>query len=252
MSTPSDENILEEYPNPLIVQKLSDSTYQDSSIYLTNKINKYVIYKVYMNLNPPLYSIKPSTGFIKPKESVTLTVKRFYKPTNTKTNTRDKCLIVYNPVDKVITSKEEAKEMFKNKLVNEEDKKEIMVYFEVDNEIKGNSESAAPIMSFEEINQSECRNETSVEHCEEKNKQFKNEIRRIESNISELEKQLENLMKNKELKMLKEKAIKPINSNQKEKKREFSKTFVLFLALVCFAFGGYLGTFKTRFAKVPA
>lgn len=243
--TPPDEKILEEYPNPLIIQKISDLAYQDSSIYLTNKINKYVIYKVYMNLNHPLYTIKPSTGFIKPKESIAITVKRFYRQTNPTTNSRDKCLILYNPVDKVINSNEEAKEMFKNKLIDEKKNREIMVYFQVDNEIKNNSESA-PRMSFEEIKQSECMNETSVESCEIKNNQFKNEIKRIEMNISELEKQLENLMKNKELKMLKEKAMKPINVNQKEKKRDFSKTFVLFISLICFAFGGFLGTFKSR------
>ena len=79
--------------------------------------------------------------------------------------------------------------MFKNKTLPESNKHEILVSIEVDNEIKVDSGSKE--MTEEEINQAECVNETSVDNLSQKNLKFKDEIRRAETAIGELEKQLE-------------------------------------------------------------
>lgn len=250
MSTPGDD-LIEEYPNPIIVHRISETSFQDSSIYLTNKTNQYIVFKVYMNHHPPVYSLKPATSFLKPKDSITLTLKKLFKPSNSDPNSKDKCLIIYYPVDKVVASNDEVKEMFKNKTLPESNKHEILVNIEVDNEIK--VDSGNPEMTEDEINREECVNETSVENLFQKNQQFKDDIRRTEISIGDLERQLENVMKNKELRIQKEKAIQPMNTNKGTKnKKGNSLTFVVFLVLVCLTVGGYLGTLKHRFTKIEA
>ena len=250
MSTPGDD-LIEEYPNPIIVHRISETSFQDSSIYLTNKTNQYIVFKVYMNHHPPVYSLKPATSFLKPKDSITLTLKKLFKPSNLDPNSKDKCLIIYYPVDKVVASNDEVKEMFKNKTLPESNKHEILVNIEVDNEIK--VDSGNPEMTEDEINREECVNETSVDNLFQKNQQFKDDIRRTEISIGDLERQLENVMKNKELRIQKEKAIQPMNTNKGTKnKKGNSLTFVVFLVLVCLTVGGYLGTLKHRFTKIEA
>ena len=250
MSTPNEE-LVEEYPNPIIVHRLSETTFQDSSIYLTNKSNQYIVFKVYMNHHPPVYSLKPATSFLKPKDSITLTLKKLFKPSNSDPNSKDKCLIIYYPVDKVVASNDEVKEMFKNKTLSEKNKHEILVSIEVDNEVK--IDNGKPEITEEEINQEECVNETSVDNLFQKNQKFKDDIRRTETTICDLERQLENVMKNKELKIQKEKAIQPMNTNKGAKiQKGNSLTFVVFLVLICFTVGGYFGTFKNRFMKQGA
>ena len=250
MSTPG-EDLVEEYPNPIIVHRISETSFQDSSIYLTNKSNQYIVFKVYMNHHPPVYSLKPATSYLKPKDSVTLTLKRLFKPSNSDPNSKDKCLIIYYPVDKVVASNDEVKEMFKNKTLPESNKHEILVNIEVDNEIKVDSGSQG--MTEEEINQAECANETSVDNLYQKNQQLKDYIRRAETAIGDLEKQLENVMKNKELKIQKEKAIQPMNTNKGTKSNKGnSLTFVVFLVLICLTVGGYCGTLKNKLLNKEA
>ena len=121
----------------------------------------------------------------------------------------------------------------------------------MDNEVK--VESGKPEMTEEEINQEECVNETSVDNLFQKNQKFKDDIRRTEIAIGDLERQLENVMKNKELKIQKEKAIQPMNTNKGAKTQKGnSLTFVVFLLLICLTIGGYFGTLKNKYMKQEA
>ena len=60
-------------------------------------------------------------------------------------------------------------------------------------------------------------------------------------------------MKNKELKIQKEKAIQPMNTNKGAKTQKGnSLTFVVFLLLICLTIGGYFGTLKNKYMKQEA
>ena len=67
------------YPTPLVITKQKNSNYYESKLNLSNLTNDYVLFKIYNNQHS-LYSAKPSTSFIKPKETADVLIKMTINP----------------------------------------------------------------------------------------------------------------------------------------------------------------------------
>ncbi len=73
-----DNKYIEVFPDKIKLSKTFEQNFYESRITLTNLTNLYVVFKVYINKNT-IYSANPSSSFIKPKESTTITIKRLEK-----------------------------------------------------------------------------------------------------------------------------------------------------------------------------
>ena len=69
-------NFVEVFPDPLVLISSKISNQLESNINIKNLTNDYVIFKIYNNQQNK-YSVKPSTSFISPMETKTVSVKRF-------------------------------------------------------------------------------------------------------------------------------------------------------------------------------
>ena len=72
------KNYIEVFPNKINLKKQFSQTYFESKVVITNKVDKYVLFKVYINKSTQ-YSANPSTGFLKPGESNVINIKRVEK-----------------------------------------------------------------------------------------------------------------------------------------------------------------------------
>ena len=81
----SSNKYVEVFPNKIILSKQLGQSFFDSKLTLTNVLDSYVVFKVYINKSTQ-YSANPSTSFLKPRESVVINIKRvekvFYSITN--------------------------------------------------------------------------------------------------------------------------------------------------------------------------
>jgi len=66
---------IEVFPNKILLKKPLSQNYYESKLILTNTTEKYVVFKVYINKSS-IYSANPSTSYIKPKENITIIIKR--------------------------------------------------------------------------------------------------------------------------------------------------------------------------------
>ena len=123
----SEAKIVLVYPSPLVITKQKNSNFFESKLNLSNLTNEYVIFKLYINQRA-LYSAKPSTSFIKPKETAHVLIKRFAKDDNQSSSGKDRFILLFYTINKIINDNEEAKEAFKSKLYNETSKQESMLY----------------------------------------------------------------------------------------------------------------------------
>ena len=115
------------YPDPLILIKQRNSNFYESQLNLTNLTNEYVIFKLYNN-QQIIYSAKPSTSFIRPKETTNILIKRFSTDESQSSTGKDKFFIKLFNINKIITDNNEAKEAFKSKIYNENSKQESIVF----------------------------------------------------------------------------------------------------------------------------
>ncbi len=76
MSIPN--NYIEVLPDKIILSRQFNQTFYEAKLSLTNLLDSYVVFKVYINKSSQ-YSSNPSTGFIKPKDSVNINIKRLEK-----------------------------------------------------------------------------------------------------------------------------------------------------------------------------
>ena len=73
-----DNKYVDVFPDKIKLSKTFDQNYHEARITLTNLTNNYVVFKVYINKNT-IYSANPSSSYIKPKESTTVSIKRLEK-----------------------------------------------------------------------------------------------------------------------------------------------------------------------------
>jgi len=73
-----DNKYIDIFPDKIRLSKPFEQNYYEARLTLTNLTNNYVVFKVYINKNT-IYSANPSSSYIKPKESITINVKRLEK-----------------------------------------------------------------------------------------------------------------------------------------------------------------------------
>jgi hypothetical protein len=119
-------SIVQVFPDPLVITQTGNSNYYESKLNLTNLTNEYVVFKIYNNQHA-LYSAKPSTSFIPPKETAYVSIKRFKKDEEQTKVGKDKFLLVFYTINKVINDNDEARDAIKSKLYNEYSKQNTVI-----------------------------------------------------------------------------------------------------------------------------
>ena len=66
------------FPNKIVLSRNLQQSFYDARITITNLLDKYVVFKVYINKSTQ-YSANPSTSFIKPNETAIVNIKRIEK-----------------------------------------------------------------------------------------------------------------------------------------------------------------------------
>ena len=72
------QKYVEVHPNKIILSRAFNQSFYEAKVTLTNTTSSYIVFKVYINKSTQ-YSSNPSTGFIKPSENITVTIKRIEK-----------------------------------------------------------------------------------------------------------------------------------------------------------------------------
>ena len=193
------------YPSPLVITKQRNSNYYESKLNLSNLSNDYVLFKIYNNQHA-LYSAKPSTSYIAPKDKAHVLIKRFSKEENKSKAGKDKFLFCFYTINKIINSDEEAKEAFKSKLYNESSKQETMLYIVLKDE---ENEEINITPEYDENDLEQIGNDyiKGIQIYQDKNEKLRQESNIINQKIKDLEKTIGMIKNQKTLKDDKDRAI---------------------------------------------
>ena len=226
------------YPTPLVLIKQKNSNFFESKLNLTNLTNDYVVFKIYNNQHS-LYKAKPSNSFIKPKETAHVLIKRFSTDENQSQAGKDKFLLYFYTIDKIINNDEEAKEAFKAKLYNEKSKQETMLYVVLK---KQEDEEVDLTPGYDENNLEEIGNDYAkgIQMYQDLNEKLRIESNNINQKIKELETAIGMIKNQQMLKDDKDKAI--FNRKDKKLNNESSnkKIFLIILILLGLIIGANL------------
>jgi len=239
------EGDIELFSNPLELRKNPNNDYYESSLNIINKTRHYLIFKIYINQKLSLYNVHPSTSFLKPNSQINVQVRKYNKEEEEE-NPKDKFLIRFFAVNKVVDSNEEVKLMIKNKNYNEEDKYEEIVNIIVkkDKQLNDNYDSQ-DVLEESQLKEDELDIDQAIPAYQKLNNNYKNKIDNIVRAIENYENQLQNIKINKDLKNQKEKSLKEDQIIKKGKKG-FSTTFTLLFLLLSFVLGGYFSKLKNK------
>jgi len=218
------------YPSPLVITKQRNSNYYESKLNLSNLSNDYVLFKIYNNQHA-LYSAKPSTSYIAPKDKAHVLIKRFSKEENKSKAGKDKFLLCFYTINKIINNDEEAKEAFKSKLYNENSKQETMLYIVLKDE--GNEEiDITPEYDENDLDQIGNDYIKGIQIYQDKNEKLRKESNIINQKIKDLEKTIGMIKNQKSLKDDKDRAI--IDRKAKSNINENSNKKLLMISLILF------------------
>ena len=239
-------NIVEIYPDPLILIQSSNLNYLESKLNVHNLTNEYIIFKVFNNQRS-LYSAKPSTSFIPPMETTSITIKRFKKEEKISEieQGKDKFLLIFYIINKVINNNEEAKEAFRSKIYKEDSKQETMISI-----IIKEGENDDNYIEPEDINEGNDINTLENNYVKGIEK-LRIESNKINNNIKELENILEMVKVQKELKNEKDKALTDNKKLNKSNVEGFANIVMIFILLLGLLVGanlakGYNNIFKGK------
>ena len=245
---------VEEFPNPLDIYRKNENEYYEASITLKNITNNYLIFKVYINSQKFTYVPKPSTSFIRPNESVKIKVNRNYNKAleeNNKSN-NDKFLIKIHSIEKVVNSNEEAKEIIKNKIYDENKEQNLFININLKNDYKKN---LIELKNQNLENNSNIDYDLDINNINDKSV-IMNEINKLKQfifNQESINKNMEDQLKNLESnKILMERKNKVIASNDKSTlkiKKGINLQYIISFIMLCLVFGGYLSKIKNSFKK---
>ena len=202
-------NLVSIFPDPLVLSKSNNSNNYESYLNLSNLTNNYVIFKIKCNQSK-LYTIKPGVGFIPPKETVNVAIKRFDKEENLQDN---KLLLKFHTINKVINDNAEAKEAYNTKLYNKDSKQEqkisiILKEKETEEENKKTMESMIS-SNYETVIENIGDNyDKGIEEYSNINKNLKNEINTINKKNKDLKDLIEIIKTQEKLKQDKDRAMK--------------------------------------------
>jgi hypothetical protein len=238
------EGDIELFSNPLELRKNNNNDYYESNLSITNKSNHYIIFKIYINQKSSLYNVNPSTSFLKPNNQINIQVRKYDKEEKDE-NTKDKFLIRFFAVNRVVESNEDAKFMIKNKSYNEEDK-----YDEIINIIINKGDNLIDNLNQENLDESKLKDiefdtDQAIPTYQNLNNNLKNQINNIERAIENFENQLQNIRINKDLINQKDTSLKN-NENDKKGNKGLNKTFTLLFLLISFVLGGYFVKLKNK------
>jgi hypothetical protein len=88
------ENLVEVFPEPLVLISSKISNQLESNLNIKNLTNDYVIFKIYNN-QPSKYTVKPSTSFLSPMETKSVSVKTFKNEEVETSCVKDKFLLIF-------------------------------------------------------------------------------------------------------------------------------------------------------------
>lgn len=243
-------HLIDEFPNPLILSRESESDYFNGIITLTNKTNNYVIFKIYFSTKS-IFCASPSMHFIHPFSSITITVK-YLEKTFEKSNKPIKMLIAVHQMEKVINLKEEVKEIFNQKKEDKTASQEITVIIQISTTLRTieqtlSAQNDNDIIGNEDINCEDLAIDLGIGKMQKVNLNYKAIIDSKQKSISILETQLENLGRNKILFQSKEKALTKSKTTQEKKKKSISQIMLLILLLISLIIGGFLSKASKSF-----
>jgi hypothetical protein len=244
MSNPS--NIVSVFPDPLIISQSSSSNYLESKLNLRNLTNDYVIFKLFNNQHS-LYSAKPSTSFIPPKESAEIAIKRFKKEVDQTRQGKDKFLLMFYTINKVINDNEEAKEAYKGKLFNEESEQKTMisVLFK-DQDIDESTYTYVDNALEESVGDDYIK---GIKAYSESNENLRKQSNSINEKIRDLEKTLEMIKNQKQLRNIKNIAMREDKSKNKIEGNNLSIILLICIALLGLLIGANIANGFNYFFK---
>jgi hypothetical protein len=234
------------YPDPLILIKQRNSNFYESQLNLTNLTNEYVIFKLYNN-QQILYSAKPSTSFIRPKETTNVLIKRFSTDESQSSSGKDKFFIKLYNINKIINDNNEAKEAFKSKIYNENSKQESMIFIVLKEQDQENEKFITPEISYNEDQLEKIGDdyENGIKIYDNLNEKLRNESNLINQKIKELENRIGSIKNHQELKNEKDRAI--LNTKDKNKNNpSFNKQIII---VTLFLLGLILGANIANFSN---
>ena len=239
------EPLVEIFPNSLELTPSKEKSFIESKLNIKNLTNNYVIFKIY-NSKQNLYSVKPSKSFIPPKETKNISVKRFTKEESP--SKKDQMLLIFYSIDKIIKDNDDAKEAFNSKLYNEESKQESLITITIKEREDDIIKESGADYNGNNLNEEDNKIKKETKIYNEQIEKLKKEYNKCNQKVMELEKILEVIKTQKQLKSEKEKAIalnkdKDNNDNFKINKKIILITIIL-LGLI---FGANLATKYNNF-----
>ena len=209
-------NLVEVFPEPLVLISSKISNQLESNLNIKNLTNDYIIFKIYNNQQFK-YTVKPSTSFISPMEMKTVSVKRFKSEEIETSSLKDKFLLIFYKVNRVINNNQEAKEIFKSKDYVEDEKQETMISIIIKNEKNDDENDIEPNYSYNENDLNFIGDDYNkgIKIYNDLNENLRKESNKINQNLKDLEKVLDMIKVQKRLKNEKDQAIKETRHKSK-------------------------------------
>lgn len=232
-------NIALVFPDPLVITQSTNSNYSESILNLSNLTNEYIIFKIYNNQHT-LYSAKPSTSFIPPKDTVKVGIKRYKKEEDKSQIGKDKFLLLFYTINKVINDNEEAKEAFKTKIFNENSKQESMISIILkDQEIEEDIQSTFTYNEsiLEDIGDDYIK---GIKIYNDLNENLRKQSNSINEKIKNLENTIGMIKTQKQLKSEKDNAMKDSKNKNVSDEMSLSKIILICLILLGLTIGANL------------
>lgn len=185
-------------PTPVVIHRQTPTSYFPKKVHIKNISSQYVVFNIFVTKALlSLHSINPCRSFIAPNSELEITIKRL----DTEGPKDYKFLIVFYSVDRVVESKEMAKDILTKQQYNKNSKQEITLKILVDDDIRDEEN----ITEYETKLQTEENEEEKIRMYKIINDGYKTKIDDLETKIDEVKQKLENIKKNKELIKQKEK-----------------------------------------------
>ena len=220
------EKLVEIIPNQLKLSPSKNSSYVESKIKLKNLTNNYIIYKIFSN-NQKIYTVKPSKSFILPKETKDVNIKRFGKEEYSIKGGKEEFLLIFYTINKILNNNDEVKEAFDSKLYNSESKQENIIPVIFNDNENNNAIEQETIYTENNLNEIDDEIQKEIKIYTNLIENLKNEYKKINDKIINLEKFFEMMKTQKQLKIEKDNALRISRNNNKNKFNKIQNNFIL-------------------------
>ena len=230
-------NLVDVFPDPLILTQSNSADYLESVLNLHNLTNDYIIFRIFNNQRS-LYSAKPSTSFIKPMETTKITIKRFNKEKKIQSEQgKDKFLLLFYTINKIINNNDEVKEAFKTNQYNDNSKQETIISIIIKDDL--NNEILEKDYTYNENDINEIGDDyiKGIKVYDDLNENLRKESNKINERIKEMEKIIQLAKQQKQLKIEKDLALKDISLNKKTKGENYNNIILISILLLGLLFG---------------